>query len=77
MALTTSGKERGLLYLIYHNYRMVRTIKADVPPGEFKCRTCNAMWSSFMENNTPCTITVIRNGLHDFDFASPILAQAK
>ena len=54
-----------------------RTIKPDVAPGEFKCRTCDAMWSSFMENNTPCTITALRNGLHDFDFANPILAQSK
>ncbi|CAN5629777.1 hypothetical protein BH18THE1_BH18THE1_10850 [soil metagenome] len=56
---------------------MVRTIKPDVAPGEFKCRTCDAMWSSFMENNTPCTITALRNGLHDFDFAKPILTQSK
>jgi hypothetical protein len=56
---------------------MVRTIKPDVAPGEFKCRICDAMWSSFMENNTPCTITTLRHGLHDFDFAKPILAQSK
>jgi hypothetical protein len=56
---------------------MVRTIKPDVAPGEFKCRVCETMWSSFMENNIPCVSTSIRNGLHDFDFANPILAQPK
>jgi hypothetical protein len=56
---------------------MKRAIKPDVAPGEFKCRTCEVMWSSFMENNIPCTITAIRNGLHDFDFATPILVQSK
>lgn len=56
---------------------MVRIIKPDSAPGEFKCRICDAMWSSFMQNNTPCTITTLRNGLHDFDFAKPILAQSK
>jgi len=56
---------------------MKRAIKPDVPPGEFKCRTCDGMWSSFMENNIPCTMTAIRNGLHDFDFAKPILVQSK
>ncbi|CAN5617122.1 hypothetical protein BH18THE1_BH18THE1_13300 [soil metagenome] len=43
-----------VIILDYHNYNLVRTIKPDVAPGEFKCRTCDAMWSSFMENNTPC-----------------------
>jgi hypothetical protein len=56
---------------------MKRAIKPDVPPGEFKCRTCDGMWSSFMENNIPCTMTAIRNGLHDFDFGTPILVQSK
>lgn len=50
-----------------------RTIKPDVAPGEFKCRTCEVMWSSFMESNIPCTDTTIRTGLHNFDFANPIL----
>jgi hypothetical protein len=53
---------------------MVRTVKPDVAPGEFMCRTCEVMWSSYMENNIPCTDTTLgRNGLHDFDFANPIL----
>ena len=53
---------------------MRRTIKPDVAPGEFMCRTCEAMWSSYMESNSPCTdTTLIRNGLHNFDFANPIL----
>jgi hypothetical protein len=56
---------------------MKRAIKPDVPPGEFKCRTCDGMWSSFMETNIPCTMTAIRNGLHDFDFSTPILVQSK
>ncbi len=55
---------------------MVRTIKPDVAPGEFMCRTCEVMWSSFMKNNVPCTdTTLIRNGLHDFDFTNPILSK--
>lgn len=50
---------------------MKRAIKPDVAPGEFKCRTCEVMWSSFMENNSPCTdTTLVRNGLHDFDFGN-------
>lgn len=52
---------------------MRRTIKPDVAPGEFKCRTCEVMWSSFMKSNIPCTDTTIRTGLHNFDFANPIL----
>jgi hypothetical protein len=52
---------------------MARTIKPDVAPGEFKCRTCEVMRSSFMNSNVPCTDTTIRTGLHNFDFANPIL----
>jgi len=53
---------------------MKRAIKPDVAPGEFMCRTCEVMWSSFMKENVPCTETsLVRNGLHDFDFATPIL----
>jgi hypothetical protein len=33
------------------------------------------MWSSYMENNIPCTDTTIRAGLHNFDFANPIRVQ--
>lgn len=54
---------------------MKRVIKPDVAPGEFKCRTYEVMWSSFMDSNSPCTDkSLIRNGLHDFDFANPVLA---
>lgn len=57
---------------------MARIIKPNVAPGEFKCRTCETMWSSFMKSNVPCTdTTAIRNGLHDFDFAKPIIVKAK
>jgi hypothetical protein len=56
---------------------MKGAIKPDVPPGEFKCRTRYGMWSSFMETNIPCTITAVRHGLHDFDFATPIVVQLK
>jgi hypothetical protein len=71
-------KERGLLYLNDYIYSVKRAIKPDVAPGEYKCRTCEVMWSSFMNSNTPCTdTTLFRNGLHDFDFASPILVQSK
>lgn len=55
-------------------YNMKRAIKPDVPPGEFKCRTCDGMWSNFMDTNSPCTDTTLtRNGLHNFDFGTPIL----
>jgi hypothetical protein len=47
---------------------------ADVP-GEFKCRTCQIMWSSYTENNIPCTDTTTRYGLHNFDFANPVLVE--
>jgi len=54
---------------------MTRTIKPAGSPGEFKCRICEISWSSFMENNTPCTDKTIRFGLHNFDFSRPILLQ--
>ena len=55
-------------------HSMKRAIKPDVAPGEFQCRTCEVMWSSFMESNVPCKdTTLVRNGLHDFDFSNPIL----
>ena len=55
---------------------MVRMLKPNVTPGEFRCRTCDTMWSNFMEKNIPCTNTTItRNGLHDFDFAKPIIVK--
>ena len=57
---------------------MPRIIKQDVAPGEFKCRVCDMMWSSYMENSNRCTNTaLVRNGLYDFDFANPILVVAK
>ncbi len=46
-------------------------------PGEFKCRICEMMWSSFIQNNVPCITTSIRHGLHDFDFANPIRVEPK
>ena len=58
-----------------YNYNMRRIVKPASPPGEFKCRTCEVMWSSYMENNIPCTDTTIRAGLHNFDFANPINVQ--
>ena len=42
-------------------------------PGEFKCRTCQIMWSSYIENNIRCTDKTMRYGLHNFDFANPIV----
>ena len=56
-------------------YNMQRIIKPAKPPGEFKCRTCQVMWSSYMEDNAPCTDTTMRAGLHNFDFANPINIQ--
>jgi hypothetical protein len=57
---------------------MVRIVKPDSAPSEFKCRKCDTMWSNFMENNIPCTgITTTRSGLHDFDFAKPIMVNTK
>jgi hypothetical protein len=54
---------------------MVRIPKPAAEPGEFKCRTCQILWSNYMENNIPCTDTTIRSGLHNFDFANPIYVQ--
>ena len=51
---------------------MRRILKAAGAPGEFKCRTCEILWSSFMENNFPCIDKTIRYGLHNFDFSNPI-----
>lgn len=61
-----------LIYGENLDYFMVKKIKPDIAPGEFMCRTCEVMWSSFMKNNAPCKDTAIRNGLHNFDFANPI-----
>jgi hypothetical protein len=33
------------------------------------------MWSSYMEDDAPCTDTTMRAGLHNFDFANPINKQ--
>lgn len=54
---------------------MTRTVKPDGSPGEFKCRTCDISWSSFMQNNLPCTDKTTRFGLHNFDFSRPILLE--
>jgi len=54
---------------------MTRTIKPAGSPGEFKCRTCEISWSSFMENNIPCSDKTTRFGLHNFDFSKPILLE--
>lgn len=54
---------------------MTRIQKPDRIPGEFKCRTCQALWSSYMDNNIPCTDSTERSGLHNFDFTKPILAE--
>jgi hypothetical protein len=54
---------------------MRRVIKATKAPGEFKCRTCEILWSTFMENNIPCIDKTIRFGLHNFDFSKPIVLE--
>jgi hypothetical protein len=56
-----------------YNRMMTKTIKPDVAPGEFKCRTCYTMWSNYMENPIPCTDTTERYGLHNFDFTNRII----
>jgi hypothetical protein len=56
-----------------YNRMMTRIIKSDVPPGEFKCRTCYTMWSRYMENPILCTDTTERYGLHNFDFTNRII----
>jgi len=53
---------------------MQRIVKPASPPGEFKCRTCEVMWSNYMQNNVQCTETT-RGTLHNFDFANPIKVQ--
>ena len=52
---------------------MTRIIKPDLSPGEFGFRTCNTMWSSYMRKSIICTDITERHGLHDFDFAKPII----
>jgi hypothetical protein len=54
---------------------MRRIIKATGTPGEFRCRTCEILWSSFMEHNIPCIDKTIRHGLHNFDFSKPIVLE--
>ena len=62
---------QGYLYGTTIVLCMIRIIKPDRAPGEFKCRTCNTMWSSYMKNSILCTDITERYGLHDFDFANP------
>jgi len=73
MPSTHVKNKQALLYLICYNYTMTKIIKPPGVPGEFKCRTCEISWSSYMENNLPCIDKTIRYGLHNFDFANPIL----
>ena len=47
---------------------MTKIIKPDLPPGEFRCRTCNTMWSSYTRKSILCTDITERHGLHNFDF---------
>jgi len=54
---------------------MRRILKATGSPGEFKCRTCEILWSSFMEHNIPCIDKTIRYGLHNFNFSNPIVLE--
>lgn len=49
-----------------YNYNMAGIVKPADIPGEFKCTTCQIMWSSYMKNNIPCT---------DFDFANPVFVE--
>jgi hypothetical protein len=57
-----------------YNYNMAGIVKPADIPGEFKCRTCQIMWSSYMKNNIPCKDTT-RYGLHNFDFANPVFVE--
>ena len=58
-----------------YNYTMAGIVKPADIPGEFKCRTCQIMWSCYMENNIPCTDTTTKSGLHNFDFANPVFVE--
>ena len=60
---------------MWYKYPTTKIIKPPGVPGEFKCRTCETSWLSFMENNVPCIDTTTRYGLHNFDFSKPILAE--
>lgn len=56
--------------MVYPHVR--RTIQSVGTPGEFKCRTCDILWSRFIESNIPCIDKTTRSGLHNFDFGKPI-----
>ena len=58
-----------------YNYTMARIVKPAGVPDEFKYRTCQIMWSSYMENNIPCTDKTTKSGLHNFDFANPVFVE--
>ena len=68
-------KSKDNYIFMCHKFSMRRIIKAAGAPGEFKCRTCEILWSSFMENNIPCIDRSIRSGLHNFDFSKPIVLE--
>ena len=65
--------KQGQLYWERMYNCMTKIIKPDLSPREFKCRTGNTMWSSYMKNSILCTDITERHGLHDFDFAKPII----
>ncbi len=66
-------KKARIVILGEYVQSMTRIIKPDIAPGEFKCRTCNTMWSRYLKNSILCTDITERHGLHDFDFAKPII----
>ena len=65
-------KKARIVTLGAHLQCMTKIIKPDLSPGEFKCRTCNTMWSSYMRKSILSTDITERHGLHNFDFGKPI-----
>ena len=56
---------------------MGRHKKLEISAGDFKCRSCNLTWSTFLQNNDFCNNSILGDGRHNFDFKKPISAQHK
>jgi len=43
---------------------------------DFKCRFCGMTWLKYIENKQICSKSITQNGLHNFDFGTPIARDA-
>ncbi len=39
---------------------------------DFKCRSCGTTWLNYIENKKLCNNSIVHDGIHNFDFGTPI-----